>query len=329
MRVLIVLTLILAGAWGAAAVAAEVTGRRHVPRGELIDIGGRRLRLVCEGPRSAAPTVWLEAGAFSGAADFAAIQMALTGKGVRSCAYDRAGLGYSHPAPRPRDGAAIVGDLERLIAASGEPGPFVFAGHSMAGLYLRLFAARNPQKVAGLVLLDAATPEMVEMPEAQRFLGRFLTMARIGAVAGTLGLTKPLYLVGDRIGLPPAGKAEKRHGFVSGRQSRNALAEVESWRSAARQAAASGPPSDRWPVALLTAGPRSPERSAWRDARRAAAPAHALFDNIEAADHRTMLGLAHAERVAAAIVRVRDLAGQSPFTTSVSGLPPHSVHEPS
>ena len=35
------------------------------PRGQLVEIEpGRKLRLVCEGPRSDRPVVWLEAGAF-------------------------------------------------------------------------------------------------------------------------------------------------------------------------------------------------------------------------------------------------------------------------
>jgi pimeloyl-ACP methyl ester carboxylesterase len=250
--------------------------------------------------------IWLESGAFSGAADFAAIQQKLTAKGLRSCAYDRAGMGYSDPGPRPRDGEAIVGDLEKLVAASGERGPFVLAGHSMAGLYMRLYAARNPEKVAGLVFLDAAMPEMIDTPGAQRFIGMFTNMARLGAVAGTLGLTKPLYLMGDRIGLPPAGKAEKRRGFISGRQSRNALAEVESWQAAAWQAVDAGPLDPEWPVAVVTAGPPSPQRGAWDAARQAPVRASraGFVDNIDAADHRTMLGLTHGDRVVAAIERV-------------------------
>ena len=64
-----ILALILI-AWLIAAGAAEAVARSHAPRGRMVDIGGRRLRLVCEGPLSAAPTVWMEAGAFSGAADF-------------------------------------------------------------------------------------------------------------------------------------------------------------------------------------------------------------------------------------------------------------------
>jgi pimeloyl-ACP methyl ester carboxylesterase len=213
-------------------------------------------------------------------------------------------MGYSDPGPSPRDGEAIVGDLEKLMAASGEPGPYVLVGHSMAGLYMRLFAARNPDKVAGLVFLDAASPEMIAAPGAARFMQRFHTMARLGAAAGSLGLTKPLYLLGDRIGLPPAGKAEKRRGFISGRQSRAALAEVESWSAAAWQAADAGPLDPNWPVAVVTAGPA--RTGLWQTAREAPAKASraGFIETIDTANHRTMLGLAHTNQVADAIERV-------------------------
>jgi pimeloyl-ACP methyl ester carboxylesterase len=139
------------------AVGGAMTAAHPVtPRGEMIDIGGRRLRIVCDGPKSASPTVILEAGSFGLAADWAEVQKRLTVQGVRSCAYDRAGMGFSDPGPQPRDGVAIVSDLEKLLKAADVPGPYVLVGHSMAGLHVRLFAVRNPQPVAGLVLVDAA-----------------------------------------------------------------------------------------------------------------------------------------------------------------------------
>jgi pimeloyl-ACP methyl ester carboxylesterase len=127
---------------------------------------GRDLRLVCEGAKSDRPVVWLEAGAFGFAADWGATQEALTAAGWRSCAYDRAGMGYSPPGPAPRDGLAIVSDFEKLVAASGEPGPYILVGHSMAGLRLREYAGRNPSKIAGLVLVDAATPDAALNPRS-------------------------------------------------------------------------------------------------------------------------------------------------------------------
>jgi pimeloyl-ACP methyl ester carboxylesterase len=301
LRVILLAFLGLASAWSAAAVAAEAISRAHRPRGEMIEIGdGRRLRLVCEGLRSDRPVIWLESGAFSGAADWAAIQQKLAARGLRSCAYDRAGMGYSDPGPKPRDGDAIVGDLEALVAASGEKGPFVFAGHSMAGLYVRQYAVRHPDQVVGLVLVDAVTPEMIALPGAQTFVDRMTGIARLGAIVGPL--KAPLYWWGDRIGLPPAGKAEKRRGFISGRQSRAAYAEVRSWRAAGEQAA-SGALDPEWPVAVVTAGPPSPQMDAWNAVRHAPGRAarNGMVENVDAASHTTVLGLKHGDRVVAAV----------------------------
>jgi len=74
---------------------------------------------------------------------------------ARVCVYDRAGLGRSDPGPMPRTSAVIVEALRRLLARSGEPGPFVLVGHSFGGLNVRLFASYHPAEVAGLVLVDA------------------------------------------------------------------------------------------------------------------------------------------------------------------------------
>lgn len=303
-------------AFGTVAMAAEVISRTGKPRGEMIDVGGHKLRLVCEGPETAQsdggrPVIWLEAGAFSGAADFAAIQQKLTARGYRSCAYDRAGMGYSETGPKPRDGNAIVGDMEKLMAASGEPGPYVLMGHSMAGLYLRQFAASNPDKVVGLVLLDAVTPEMIEQRQASVFAGRMRRVAQLGSVAGTLGLTKPFYWFADRIGLPPQGKREKAHGVISGRQSRAAYAEVKSWQAAAEQAAAAGPYRPQWPIAVITAGPDDPA-SPWTAIRQAPAKASQfpMIEAIPAANHRTMLGLTHGDRAVAGVEHVLRAAGR-------------------
>jgi pimeloyl-ACP methyl ester carboxylesterase len=278
------------------------------PRGEMVQIDpGRSLRLVCEGPRSDRPAVWLEAGAFGFAADWGATQEALTTAGWRSCAYDRAGMGYSPAGPAPRDGLAIVADFEKLVVASGEPGPYILVGHSMAGLRLRQYAGQNPGQIAGLVLVDAATPEAAQNPRMSGFIKAFATASRWAARGAALGLYKPLAHtgMGDKIGLPKAAGAEKRWAFASGRHNRTSADEVALWAMASDQAALQPPYDPDWPVAVVTAGPVK-GREAWKtiQAEPANASRHGLVDHVEAASHTRLLGRDFADRIVKAVAFV-------------------------
>jgi pimeloyl-ACP methyl ester carboxylesterase len=274
----------------------------------MVDIGGRRLRLICEGPKGGpAPTIWMEAGAFGGAADFAAVQQRLAEKGLRACAYDRAGMGYSDPGPSPRDGSAITADLDRLIAASGERGPLVLIAHSMGGLYAREYAARRPNQVVGLVLVEAVTPELTEIPQVQAFFSHFLTLARLNAAVAPLGLTKPGYFfLSDRIGLSSAAAREKRAALTSAKQARAAVDEVRHWPDAARQAHEAGVYDPALPIAVVTAARSGSGRSAWEDARRLPADRSQAgsYTPVPGASHSSILGFDHNSTIVAAALRV-------------------------
>ncbi len=295
---------ILLALWIGAGFAVVALSGRFEPGGRFVDIGGRKLRLVCEGPKSDKPVVWMEAGAWGLAADFAAVQQGLTQKGVRSCAYDRAGMGFSDPGPKPRDSAAIASDLAKLIKASGERGPFILMAHSMGGQHVRLFAGEHPEMVAGLVLLEATTPEMTSDPRAQPFLNRVRNVARATAVAGSLGLIRLAYHWGDRIGLPPQGAAEKSHAFVSGRHARTAAAEVLAWDQGSAQARAVSL-DPQWPVAVVTAGD-AVRMGEWNLARRAPERASraGYYENVPEAAHASLLGLTHNGAVLRAVDHV-------------------------
>lgn len=125
-----------------------------IPPGRLIDIGGRRLHLLAAG--EGAPTVALESGGGGGSSvqDWPVLRR--VARFARCLAYDRAGLGWSDPAPGPRTFEAMAQDLDELLAAAGERPPFVLVGGSFGGLVVRAYARRFPEPVAGLVLVDAA-----------------------------------------------------------------------------------------------------------------------------------------------------------------------------
>jgi pimeloyl-ACP methyl ester carboxylesterase len=49
--------------------------------------------------------------------------------------------------------------MHSLVARASLPGPFVLVGHSLGALYVRLYAARFPADVAGLVVVDGTTED--------------------------------------------------------------------------------------------------------------------------------------------------------------------------
>jgi pimeloyl-ACP methyl ester carboxylesterase len=148
------------GCFASQALLARAHPIRHCIRlsDELIDIGGRRLRMVSAG--SGAPVVILEAGAGGFSAVWGPVMRGVA-KFTRVIAYDRAGLGRSDPPPRgePRTSANAVADLHALLHAARIEPPYVICGHSYGGFHARLYTSRYPAEVAGLVLVDADVEE--------------------------------------------------------------------------------------------------------------------------------------------------------------------------
>jgi len=160
--VLVLLVLLALG--GGYARFSQSTAPAVAMRGQLIDVGPYRLHLECHG--SGGPTVILEPGGGGSAASMGLIAPAVARDG-RVCVYDRAGRGWSDFAASPPDGAQIATDLHTLLNRAHIPGPYVLAGHSFGGLYVRTYAAKYPGEVAGLVLVDstAAHHTPVNRPE--------------------------------------------------------------------------------------------------------------------------------------------------------------------
>ncbi len=125
----------------------------YVAPGQLVDIGGRRINLHCTGAGS--PTVILMAGSASWSPIWYKVQPVIAQK-TRVCAFDRAGYGFSDPAPRFQIPSDVVDDLHAALNAGSIPEPYVLVGHSLGGIEARLYAQRWPKQVVGMVLDDTS-----------------------------------------------------------------------------------------------------------------------------------------------------------------------------
>lgn len=130
-------------------------GRLPPPPGAMVDVGGRRIHLLCTG--SGSPTIVFEAGASSFAIDFTLVQRDVA-RSNRVCSYDRAGMGWSDAATDDNR-RSVARDLHDALTAAGERPPYVLVGASRGGLYIRTYQADYPAEVGGMVFLDPATED--------------------------------------------------------------------------------------------------------------------------------------------------------------------------
>jgi len=274
-------------------------------RGELIDIGGRRLRAVRAGPADG-PLVVCEHGAFGCAADWAVVQEKLAALGLRSLAYDRAGMGFSDPGAGVRDGRAANADLAALLEALGESPPLVLAGHSMGGLSARLFTLTYPERVSGLVLVDAVTPDALELFGASAAVAAFGQLLRLAAAGGRFGLMGPVSaLTGNLIGLTGEAAKEKRRIHASADHARWSAAEVLQWPATSALAGSAELPEDL-PVAVVTAG--APGKRRALKAIQEAPARRSRFGHVEhvaGCNHANLLGPRYADAIIRGVAHVR------------------------
>lgn len=134
------------------------------PPGQLIDLGGYKLHIYCEG-NGPGPSVILDSGIGGFSLEWFPVQRLLSHE-VRVCSYDRAGYGWSDPGPSPRTTDQIVEELHMLLEAAGVTPPYILVGHSFGGYNMQYFAKVYPQEAAGLILVDSSHPEQVDrLPE--------------------------------------------------------------------------------------------------------------------------------------------------------------------
>jgi len=258
--------------------------------GQLIDVGGHRLHLSCTG--AGTPTVVLEPGAGEMSSNLGWIAPAVA-RDSRVCVYDRAGRGWSEPASTAQDGAQIATDLHTLLQRGHVPGPYVLAGHSFGGLYVLTFAARYPDEVAGMVLVDSTAPASAANPPTASagHGGSDNGMRRVSALVSTaarLGLGR-LYAQSAFGSLPPRSRDEVRASDATPSTLRSTIDEYVQANASTEQAAALRDFADK-PLIVLTAG--SGHDAAWSTAQNRLAR---LSTNSV---HRVIAGATHEDLIA-------------------------------
>jgi pimeloyl-ACP methyl ester carboxylesterase len=168
----------------------------------------------------------------------------------------------------------------------------VLAGHSFGGLYVLSFAARYPDEVAGMVLVDSTAPASAANPETASpgHGGSSDGMSRVSALVSTaarLGLGR-LYAQSDFGGLPPRSRDEVRASVATPSTLRSTIDEYLQATASMEQAAALRDLADK-PLIVLTAG--SGHDAAWSAAqsRMARLSTNSVHRVVDGATHEDLI----------------------------------------
>lgn len=194
------------------AVASENDRRNYPPPGQLVDIGGYSLHLYCTGTGS--PTVILDAGGGFTLSSWAWVQPEIA-KATQVCSYDRAGWGWSDPSPKGYSAIQNAAELHLLLNKAGVVGPYILVGHSLGGLYTRVYAQQYPEDVAGLVQVDASHPDAWRRLGNREGAGADPQMIAMAPIAAQFGLLRMISFVPIDPELPERQQGEMRAFFAS------------------------------------------------------------------------------------------------------------------
>ena len=136
----------------------------YIPFGEIIKVGNRSIhvRMIGEGE----PTIlfFSDIDMYGSFTNWDIIQRTV-GSTTKAISYDRYGYFWSEEGELPRTGEQISSEVEELLEVLHEDGPYIIVCHGMGGIYGRIFAGRNVDKICGMVLLDPLNPDSLERME--------------------------------------------------------------------------------------------------------------------------------------------------------------------
>jgi pimeloyl-ACP methyl ester carboxylesterase len=284
------------------AIATERAARVYPPPGEMVDVGGHSLHIKCVGQGS--PTVVLDGGSGEMSADWVLVQREVSGT-TRVCAYDRAGMGWSEVGPEPRDARRISGELHALLAEAGIEGPYVLVGHSFGGLYAQTYAARYPDKVAGVALVDSSQPDQfTHQPVARDSYEPQKQIFAVSSLLARLGIVRLLY----KLSPAPPDLPRQQRGQIdalspSTRQVSTYALELRATPQTTTQTRSLRSLGDK-PLAVVTAGTQEP---GWLDLQDdlATLSSNSMHRVVEGATHTSLMyDRSDAQASSAAIVEV-------------------------
>lgn len=153
------------------------------PYGEMIEIHGQKMHVYSMGTGEQTIVLLPGFGVSLPSADFGPLMRELSREYTVVCV-EYFGVGFSEQTDSPRTNENITEEIRAALSAAGFSAPYILMPHSASGVYSEYYAAKYPEEISAIILLDTTSTAV----DAKGNMPKFVY--GIGKLQQATGLTR-------------------------------------------------------------------------------------------------------------------------------------------
>jgi len=166
------------------------------PYGQMVEVNGKKMHVYAVGSGDKTIVLLPGFGVALPSADFGPLMRELSKEYTVVCV-EYFGTGFSDQVDSPRTNENLTEEIRTALSLAGYKPPYILMPHSVSGVYSEYYAAKYPEEVSAIIMLDTTSTAKVEGTNPPKFV------YGIGVVQQEVGLTRISYGL-----VPPAQKVE-------------------------------------------------------------------------------------------------------------------------
>lgn len=166
------------------------------PYGQIVDVNGKKIHVNSMGTGEKTIVLLPGFGVALPSADFGPLMRELSEK-YTVVSIEFLGTGFSGQTDTPRTNENITEEIRAALTSAGFKPPYILMPHSVSGVYSEYYAAKYPDEISAIIMLDTTSTGKIVSGNPPRFVYGIATIQQeSGFTRLTIGL------------MPPSQKAE-------------------------------------------------------------------------------------------------------------------------
>ncbi|MEN6385302.1 MAG: alpha/beta hydrolase, partial [Phycisphaerales bacterium] len=162
------------------------------PYGQIVEVNGQKMHVYAMGNGEKTIVLLPGFGVPLPSADFGPLMRELAKEYTVVC-IEYFGIGFSDQTDTPRTNENYMEETRTALSSTGFKAPYVLMPHSASGIYSEYYAAKYPDEVSAIIMLDTTSTAKTEAKNLPKFvytLGKLQQACGLSRIAN--GLVTPV-----------------------------------------------------------------------------------------------------------------------------------------